>query len=216
MEQLAPPISHKTILKYSGIIAFTLPIVLVFGNIIAFERCQTILGSISAYYHSGLGDYFVANLGALAFCFYAYRGYSSTDKLLTNIAAIALLGVAFLPTYIEPPFDKCLISNSRNEMLGNLHYVCAVVFFVIISFFCLFQFPKGKKPFNKKKKNVNLLFRICGILMVMCILFIAIYAFILKDNYPNLINYSPVFWGEALAIWLFSIAWFVKGEITFD
>jgi hypothetical protein len=215
-DKIAPPVSHKTILKYSGIIGFVLPIVLVFGNIAAFDRCQSILSSISTYYHSGLGDYFVASLAALAFCFYAYHGYNSTDKLLTNIAAIALLGVAFLPTYIEPPFDKCLISNSRNEMLGNLHYVCAVIFFLIISFFCLFQFTKGKEPFNNKKKRINVVFKICGILMIVCITFIAIYSFYLKDLYPNIANYSPVFWGEAISLWLFSIAWFIKGEITFD
>lgn len=216
MNTLAPPISHKTILKYSGIIGFILPIVLVIGNITAFESCQTIFPSISTYYHSGLGDYFVASLGALAFCFYAYDGYNTTDKILSKIASLALLGVALLPTHHNLKLDTCILSNARNEMIGNLHYVCAAIFFLIISFFCIVQFPKGNKPYNRKKKGINIIFRISGILMILCILFIVAYSFFLKDSFPVLKNYSPIFWCEAIALWLFSISWFLKGGITFE
>jgi len=216
--KLPPPISHLTILKFSGIVAFILPIVLVSGNIIAKNKCELILPALSTYYYSDLGDYFVASLGIIAFCLYAYSGNSALEKQLSNIAAIALLGVAFLPTYVDNDLGGCLQIGEEDEMIGKLHYACAAIFFIAISIFCLFVFPTTKKPLSKRKKKMNLFFRCAGILMILCCILMIVYSIYLDalPKYAHIDRFRPIFCGETICIWLFSISWFLKGNVSFD
>ena len=59
--EIADPISHKSILLLTGIIGFLLPILLILGSVVTSD-CSVILPSISTYYHSVMGDAFVGLL----------------------------------------------------------------------------------------------------------------------------------------------------------
>ena len=206
------PIPPKRLLKYIGILSFSLPLILIIGTVIGSE-CDLILHSVSAYYHSVMGDFFVGALCAISFCMYAYEGYDSTDNIMSSIAGVALLGVAFFPTTVCGQIENCLDGNAESNLIGNIHYVSAAIVFLILAFFCLVQFVKGDKPFRKAKQKRNLIYRICGGLILFSILAIVVYSFYLKKQFPNLINFSLVFWFEALALMSFSVAWLIKGEV---
>src|SRR4051812_42468041 len=83
-----------------GVIAVALPFVLVIGNrLLSGDELET---SISAYYHTSMGDVFVGALAALAVFFLSYNykplpGFNLDNKLST-LATVAALGVAFFPT----------------------------------------------------------------------------------------------------------------------
>ena len=86
--------------KAVGLIAVTLPFVVAIGN--DMSGGHGLKGSISAYYYTHLGNYFVGSLFALGVFFlsYNYRPLPDyrVDNYLSNVAAAMAVGVALFPT----------------------------------------------------------------------------------------------------------------------
>src|SRR3954466_8451311 len=82
-----------------GLIAVTLPFVVAIGNELAGGKMQ---GSISAYYYTHLGNYFVGCLFALGVFFLSYNHRPlpkyQLDSYLSNVASAMAIGVALFPT----------------------------------------------------------------------------------------------------------------------
>ena len=102
MTDLTPPsddsnyvLSYKGLRKAIGIIGIALPIGLLIGK--PLVDGGGMLGSISAYYYSGMRNYFVGTMCALAVFFFSYR-YAPRDNFLSTLTSIFALGVAFFPT----------------------------------------------------------------------------------------------------------------------
>jgi hypothetical protein len=55
-------------------------------------------------------------------------------------------------------------------------------------------------------------YRVCGIVMAVCILLMVLYIFLPKATAASLEANHPIFWLEALAILSFGISWLTKGE----
>lgn len=97
-----------------------------------------------------------------------------------------------------------------------LHYVGAGIVFVFLAYYCLFVFTREKPDvhFDKNgellqsKKIRNDLYRISGIVIILCIL--AILSQKLWGDVWNEDNYT--LWFEALALVMFGFAWLVKGK----
>ena len=80
--------------------------------------------------------------------------------------------------------------------------------FAIFSYFSLILFTKGvAKPTPQKKKR-NIVYKVCGYIMLACILLIFL-NFLIK---PQLGDLKPVFCLETIALWAFGISWLTKGE----
>ena len=210
---IAESISQKQMLLITGIIGFAFPIILIIGSAIASE-CDVILPAISTYYHSVMGDVFVSLASMLAFCLFVYRGYDGLDKVLTSTASLALLGVAFFPTWISNPSEiNCqLLTNSRTVLIGNIHYACAGLFFLLLAYICLFEFTKGNKPYTKNKIKRNRIYKISGILIISSIVAILVYSK-LSSNKTPVKDSTFIFWTEVVVLWAFSLSWLIKGEL---
>ncbi|MDH5719690.1 MAG: DUF998 domain-containing protein [Spirochaetia bacterium] len=197
-------ISYLTLRKIIGLLAVSLPLILSLGALIIEKK--GIQSSISAYYFTSMGDIFIGILFAIGFFLFSYKGYKKGKELISddmagNIAGFLVIGVAVFPT--------------RQLNTNVIHGICAVSFFLILSYFCIVLFTKtkdGKSPHGKKKKR-NSIYRACGTVMLLCIGLLVVYIFFLPQKTREFVGeYNLIYWLEAIAILAFGISWLTKGE----
>lgn len=207
-------ISFKTLVQSIGWMSVLLPAAMLVGNYL-FGGCYSIQDSVSDYYYTVTGDLLVGILCAVALFLISYKGYPGDhlDGFLSTSAGILALGVAFFPTN-ETSADSCAIIHlPLNELRNNLHNVFSAALFLILSAISLFQFTKSRGVIiTRQKKQRNRVYRICGVLMLICIVLLALYTNV-RDMMPWLKAYKPVFWLESGALLAFGISWLVKGGL---
>jgi len=198
-------ISYMTLRKLVGFLGFLFPIILFFGA--KWIGGYSIQKSISAYYHTNMGDVFVGILFVVGIFLFAYKGHGLFDNILGFFSCIFALGTAICPTAPEGNVLKLY------QTIGTWHFICATLFFLTLIIFSMFLFTKTHKnrPPTQRKKTRNKIYRFCGIMMLLCIIMIGLYHVLNLDE-TALANINPVFWLEALALWFFGISWFTKGE----
>jgi hypothetical protein len=187
-----------------GVIAVLLPFVLVLGNrILSGDELET---SISAYYHTRMGDVFVGALCALAVFFLSYNykplpGFNLDNKL-SSLAAIVAFGVAFFPTTSDAS-----TATQSEQVVGRVHLACAFVLFSLLAVFALYLFPKtGGAPMTPAKQRRNVVYRTCGGIIIGAIVLVGL---------SNLVNppdsWHSFFWLETICVVAFGVSWLVKG-----
>ena len=161
---------------------------------------------------------------AVALFLFAYRGHDWMDNLAGYLGCIFVLGVGFLPCTISISDQPCLVpASAQNPLVGKLHNLSALLYFIILIVYSLFLFPKthmdrvtGEKMFmGHQKKKRNLVYYICGSIMTASLLLIIAYMWILDDIYPGLKRLDPVFWLESIVLLSFGISWLTKGQLFF-
>jgi hypothetical protein len=200
-----------------GSLGIALPFVLMIWGF--FLKGWSLEGSISDYYHMRTHDAFVGILFVIGWVLFAYRGYErNIDGVAGSLACLFALGVALFP-------------NTADSWTRFVHYPCAACLFLLFAFFSLVLFTKTKKsekgfkrtvlsyrftptrpgesPEPKKAKR-NKVYYACGITILLCLLLIPLYSNLWEGTAINVIK--PVFWLEAIMIWAFGFAWFVKGR----
>ncbi len=214
-----PPeiISYYTMRRAIGILGITLPLILLAGSFL-LGACKEVQGSISTYYHSNMRDIFVGFNCAVALFLFAYRGHDWRDNLAGYLGCIFVLGVAFLPCTINTSGQPCLVPVSgQNHLVGKLHNLSALLYFIILIVYSLFLFPKthmdmvtGEKKFmGRQKKKRNVVYYICGSIMTVSLLLIITYIGFRGGLYPGLKRLNPVFWLESIVLLSFGISWLI-------
>ncbi len=191
-------ISYLSLRKAVGILGVAFPIIMAVGYWIAGG--EGIRASISSYYHTGMRDMFVGVLCAVALFLFSYTGYERKDNIAGDMAAIFALGLAFFP-----------ISTG---LVGTIHLISAVLFFLLLAFYSLFLFTKGDPNPTKQKKKRNRLYRVCGYVILGAILIILFYS-IFPGFYDAIRGLKPTFWLETVALWAFGVSWLTKGNVLF-
>lgn len=220
-----PPevISYYTMRRAIGILGITLPLILVVGSSL-FGGCREVQYSISTYYHTNMRNIFVGYNCAVALFLFAYRGHDWRDNLTGYLGSIFVLGVAFLPCSIGDTDQNCLIHpGPQNPMVGKLHNLSALLYFIVLIIYSLILFPKthmdmltGEKMFmGRQKRRRNVVYYICGTLMAVSLLLIILYVWFLGKHFPNLRSLNPVFWLEVVILFSFGISWLTKGQLLF-
>lgn len=185
-------------------VAAALPLLLWFGGRL-FDGCP-LRDSLSAYYYTGMRDWFVGLLFAAAACLYLYKGLSDRENYLLNGAAVLAVGIAVNPPGWLPPrwFPTAKVSP---------HGICAVSFFLLIALACwlcqddsleLNLIPaRGAAAYRRK-------YFITGVALVALPLLAAVFnTFVFLRPFR-----SSVFWIEALGLWVFAFYWYTKsGEL---
>jgi hypothetical protein len=220
-----PPeiISYYTMRRAIGILGITLPLILLAGSSLLGD-CKEVQYSISTYYHTNMRNIFVGFNCAVALFLFAYRGHDWKDNLVGYLGCIFVLGVAFLPSTMSSTPQPCLVpATAQNPLVGKLHNICALLYFIILIVYALFLFPKthmdmvtGEKMFmGSQKKKRNVVYYICGGIMAASLLLILAYMWILGRLYPGLKRLDPVFWLESIVLLSFGISWLTKGQLFF-
>jgi heme/copper-type cytochrome/quinol oxidase subunit 2 len=196
---------HRRLIGYLGIL---LP-VLLYG-LAAIRPTQgllrwELLGSISAYYYTGAVALFTGVLLALSLFLFTYRGYEGErpDRILGAIGGACALLVALFPTRAPANLTE---PDWWSPTAGVIHYLSAVLLFVVFIAFSLWLFRKSSIPDPKNrppdKNRRNSVYLWCGIIMIGAVLWAG----------SSYFTKGPIFWPEAIALWAFAISWLVKGE----
>lgn len=198
-DQIIPYYVLRVLIGAAGI---CLPFLLVAGKLI-YNNSFEIEYSISDYYDNGTaGDILVGILFALAFFLVSYRGYAAIDSIAANLGCVFALGVALCPT------------TSDNKVVHILHFVFAILLFSVFIFFSIYLFRKKSPHPTKQKKSRNKVYLICGIIMIVCIILVALSNF--RFMWEPSKKYHLVFWLESIALAAFGFSWITKAEIVFE
>jgi hypothetical protein len=98
--------------------------------------------------------------------------------------------------------------------IAQVHKLFSLLFFLTLAFFalCLFtQTHPGHKPEGFKIKR-NRIYRLCGWIIVGCMVLIDIYMCVPTNATASLERCNPVLWLETIMVLSFGVSWWVKGE----
>lgn len=195
--------SYLELRKTIGFLGISLPFVLSIGSWILFQT--GIQNAISSYYHTPMRDVFVGTLCVIGFFLFSYRGYDRRDNIAGDLGCLFAVGVALFRTSPDP---------YHVDIIGHIHEVFAVSFFLTLMYFSLFLFTKThpRKPPSRRKLQRNNVYKTCGYTMAVCIVLILIHYFLPNNTKALLDPYKPAFWLESISILSFSVSWLIKGE----
>jgi hypothetical protein len=197
-----------------GFVGIFLPIMLVVGTW-GLADCTQVQPSISHYYYTIMGDYFVGSLCAVSMFLFFYKGVDKQDGIIANFAAVFALLVAFFPT--DPSADSicAYISTNKITSVNAVHYSAAGLLFGSFAYFCIFLFTKTDptKEMTEHKKLRNRIYKACGIIIIACIALIAIYNFV-GNLETAFAKYKPTLVLESIALFAFGTSWITKGEMV--
>jgi hypothetical protein len=126
-------LSYRNMRAIIGYIGLALPAMLLVSGLVDGH----IEGSISAYYYTKAGNVFTGALCVIGIFLIAYRlAALRLDNIVTTLAGIAALGVAFFhcaPTH----------ATLGQLRLADVHLTCACCLFVLLGAISLFIFPRS-------------------------------------------------------------------------
>ena len=210
-------ISYLTLRKTVGILGMALPLLLAAGHFLLQSNC-TFPPSISHFYYTRMGNYFVGTLCAVSLFMFSYNGYDKGDKTAAKLAGIFAMMVALFPTNFAnfTSADCSRISSGNQDWVSYLHYGSATLLFLDFAWFSLFLFTQteNKEKMGRQKKIRNRIYRICGWVILGCIVSIVLVEFV-KPVQEVFKNCEPIFILEGLALLAFGFSWLIKGETFF-
>ena len=156
--------------------------------------------SISATYFANSNMCMIGALCLCAFFLFTYQGYDLGDRLFTSIAAIAALLIVAFPCSARGTDAHLGLFALPSNISNTIHGVAAAVLFLSFALMILTQFTKG----GRKKRNI--LYYICGIIMLIAMVFVVI------SMYCNWVPYMTMIL-EIVMLEAFAIAWIVKSNI---
>lgn len=168
--------------------------------------------SISITYYSlyAVGVFMII-LGSASMLLISYKGYDLGDDITATVAGIFGLLICLFPTkYPSHPSLTAGIFHLKSSVNVIFHCIGAFGFFGTIAYMSCFRFTKSSGEMTRKKKIRNLIYRICGIGMIVSFLLMLLK--FLPTHPANL-----VWIVEMIALTFFGISWLVKsGAILKD
>ena len=170
--------------------------------------------SISAtYYLPTCITPFMIILGSAGLLLFSYKGYDKQDDIVCTIAGVFALGICLFSCKTEVLMERwselITLTNVGTFQIvpnvsGILHNICAIGFFGLLAYNSLFLFTKSSGVMTESKKKRNVIFRVCGIGMIVS--FLAIVPVSIFE-----------WWGgvwiiETIALAFFGISWLTKAN----
>jgi hypothetical protein len=125
----------------------------------------------------------------------AYNGLSTSQMVLSKVAAFAALGVATFPC------------NCSNPMLTgpSVHAISATTMFLILTFFCyaFYQHARGEAHFEARLRTW--IYALCGITIVAAILVLALDYFLNGSISAKIARLT--FYCESAGLMAFGVSW---------
>lgn len=206
-------ISYLSMRRMIGILGIALPVVVVAGGLI--QNKIEIQPSISGYYYTNMRDFFIGILCIVSIFLISYKGYEKIDNLVGNLSGIFALGMVLFPTEMcNGTSSNVGIFLLNDNLSGYIHLTFGFLFFITLSFNSIFLFTKRQPGhFNEAKRKRNLIYRLCGSIMILATLLIVVYTFFLRNTAFDKVY--PVLILETIALLAFGISWLVKGNTFF-
>ena len=159
-------------------------------------------GSISAtYYYAPTITPFMIILGASGILLMCYRGYTKFDDIINTITGICALGICLFPC--RSGMNNLIGTFQVPERIsGMIHNTCAVTFFLLLAFNCLFLFTKSSGEKTRNKKIRNTIYIVCGVGMLLSLI-----------GWFTVKIYAITWWVEAVALMFFGIAFLTKADV---
>jgi len=154
--------------------------------------------TLSHYFHTSVGNWFVGILWALGSFLALYRGYGRVDQKLSLAAGVLAIGVAQFPNDAQ----------GHSTWTGWVHVACAALFFAALFWMCLCEFTQGDETRGRKAAR-NGVYRGCA-----WVIFTAVLAIPVVKHLAQMgsVETHAVFWLETIAVTDFGAAFLVKGE----
>src|SRR5690348_15416388 len=202
--------------RAAGYIGIFLPVIVVLYDRIRMSCVPT---SISASYHTDARNVFVGSLCAVGVFLICSIGYKD-DKWWSVLAGSLAVIVAFCPTDVD---SRCTVDGpSDPSWTPVIHGIAACALFLVFTYFCLVLFTRtqttgsGKprrllKGLPTMKRYRNLVYIVCGCIMLAAIVIFASFAAahkLWKTPEPTYLVLAV----EWVCLWAFGIAWLVKGQ----
>jgi hypothetical protein len=212
--------SYLTLRNLIGCFGMALPLVLAIHP----KRVSAFYGfepSISDYFYTDRGDILVVFLSIISVFLLTYKGYTTGERILTILAAIAGMGVAFVPTGMACGECYASVHTKSGGLIGSLaglglHFISAATFLLSLAVMSLVYFPKTNDKGSlvpvdgrmSQKAKRNVVYKITGWIMVLSVMLLGVY-FLLK---PQLGEFPVVYLLESIAVEAFGMSWLTKGE----
>jgi hypothetical protein len=214
-------ISYSKLRAFIGITGILLPVLAFFGTLFTGAEDAALQKSISHYYYSKMHIVFVGTLCVLGGFLISYYGTNKWESRLSNLAGICAFGIAACPTTIKEFIPNKNIDNLYLELCvpvtsgwGTVHFVFVGVLFACFTTFCLWFFQKPDDEYKGedlvKFKRRQRIYTICGWVIIVSIVLIAVFSFVLDIN-SGFFAYSTFIF-ETTSLWAFGFAWLVKGS----
>ena len=198
-----------------GVLGMLLPlIVLILSWVFGYGLPDSIS---STYYLDPCITPFMIILGAAGILLFSYSGYDKHDDIICTLAGSFAIGVCLFPCAIRGLSirwpELAALTNVGTFQLaphisGIIHNICAVGFFGLLAYNSLFLFTKGvtkdKTKMEERKRKRNVIFRVCGVGMIVslaAIIPISIFEW-----------WGGVWIIEAIALIFFGISWLTKAN----
>lgn len=196
-------INTKRLRCFIGILGMLLPIIVL---ILSLAFGYPFPDSISAtYYVPTCVTPFMIILGSAGILLMNYKGYDRVDDILNTTAGIFGLGVCLFPC-AATKLAYVGTFNLPTNFSNILHMISAIGFFGILAYNSLFQFTKGATNPTPEKKKRNVIFRICGIGMIISFVLLPLASF-------GITVIPHAIWViEAIALAFFGISWLTKAN----
>ena len=139
--------------------------------------------------------------GGLLFC---YKGYDAVDNILNTAAGVFAWGICLFPCAAKDGLIGTFQLPAATSDI--IHMISAIGFFGILAYNSLFQFTKGVADPTPNKKKRNIIFRVCGIGMIVSFILMP-FATLGIINIPHII-----WWIEMVALSFFGVSWLTKAN----
>jgi hypothetical protein len=216
-------LSYLKLRNIIGIVGVGLPLLLIVGSGLFTCGQQFIQPSISHYYYSVMHLLFMWALIILGITLIIYNG-DKPQQIVSNIAGFAAFGVAAFPTKIDQfkpdTHNSYIVLNNPVADVGNaVHFLFATILFVCFAIFCFWLFHKSDTPLvteleKSKKSKRNMVYNICGAIITVCIVSIAVFSLIVSKEFVNEHFSFYVIIFEIPALMAFGVSWLVKGSVN--
>jgi hypothetical protein len=203
---LASWLLHRLVI---GVLGVAMPLVLIVGERILFPGGAVDFprSSLSAYYYSGLRDWFVATLAATGVFLFTYMAlHRNADNAVSSLAGLGALGVAFCPTgpehgEVAPPWAR-LIGVHTCQVV---HSTCAVVFIAALA---VMSVRFARREGARQNRGLALLHVACALVMAVT----AVAALVLGAvGVQRVGSFSGLLVVELVCTYAFGVSWLVKG-----
>lgn len=195
-----------------GLVGVALPFAVILGDVFVFPGEGPFpRDSLSAYYHSGVRDIFVGSLCVIGLFLITYMVFHyNPDNVVTIVAGLAAICVAFLPTstdgrnvLTEAPTPLEMRFGEQN--LSHIHAGAAAIFMILMT---VMSWRFAAREGDRGNLKRRMLHRACAVIMAVFLVVKVAFGIVGVDTLGGI---SVLLVTELACTFAFGISWLVKG-----